>query len=113
MNKNKIEITQENFIKNLNIILNKNQSVLIERNKTYSMGFLEQSQVLKCLFTKNKIDFTDEMQTTRFYFINMIITKLVRYCDNIQKGHEDSIIDLSNYASLLAAFDATQKENKK
>jgi hypothetical protein len=47
----------------------------------------------------------------RYKFISYIVDKLCRYVINIARGgHEDSLIDISNYSLMLAAFDRIQKE---
>ena len=47
----------------------------------------------------------------RYKFISYIVDKLCRYVINIHRGgHEDSLIDISNYSLMLAAYDRVHKE---
>ena len=49
----------------------------------------------------------------RYKFVSYIIDKLVRYVINMDRdGHEDSLIDISNYSMMLAAFDRLHKEDE-
>jgi hypothetical protein len=46
----------------------------------------------------------------RYKYISYIVDKLVRYVINIIRGgHEDSLIDISNYSLMLAAFDRLER----
>ena len=47
----------------------------------------------------------------RYKFVSYIVDKLCRYVINMfRDGHEDSLIDISNYSLMLAAFDRAHKE---
>jgi hypothetical protein len=49
----------------------------------------------------------------RYKFVSYIVDKLCRYVINIPRdGHEDSLIDISNYSLMLAAFDRIHKEKE-
>jgi hypothetical protein len=47
----------------------------------------------------------------RYKFVSYIVDKLIRYVINMDRdGHEDSLIDISNYSLMLAAFDRIHKD---
>lgn len=76
------------------------------RQETYGGGgFGNYGDILSTLFPGGvKLETTEDF--TRFWFICMLVTKMIRYAKNFdQGGHQDSSLDLGVYAFLLGAFD--------
>lgn len=87
------------------------KATFLSRSKDYSDGYNRHGEILKILFPDG-ITFESDFGV-RFFFIDMIVAKLVRYCDNFKGGgHKDSIHDLSVYGSMLDNYDE-QKVNQK
>ena len=85
--------------------LKKLAELYTERNKVYSDGYVRQGKVVEALLPDVKFRGNID-DATRFYLVNCIITKLVRYCDNFDNGgHADSLDDLAVYAQILRSYD--------
>ena len=59
---------------------------------------------MKILFPKG-LDLKTPADFNRYGALNLIITKLIRYCNNWEKPHQDSIHDLGVYAFILETVD--------
>lgn len=94
MNQKKIDVV---------LHLEKLKQTFIDREKVYKDGHYRHAAILDILFP-NGIHFSGD-KGVMFVFINMIIIKLVRFCDNFgDGGHKDSIHDLSVYGIMLDNF---------
>lgn len=75
-----------------------------ERNKVYGDSYKTQGDVLDALFPEG-MNITHE-DYNRIFMVNMIVSKLIRYCENFNDGgHQDSIHDLGVYAFMLEELD--------
>jgi hypothetical protein len=90
-------------------ILNHAEAIMMERNKTYDHPDDLHSEIMCMLYPEGLVSNIAKMK--RFKYIMLIVEKLIRYKFNIDKGgHEDSLIDIANYAFKLAAYDRKMKE---
>jgi hypothetical protein len=82
---------------------NKAIDILIERGKSYDNNVLEKHasvEIMLILYPDGSPIFHDDM--VRYKYIFHIVEIICRYRRN---GKEDNLLDLANYAFLLAAFD--------
>ena len=95
-------------------ILERAKQTNIDRHKVYADGHEVQGAVMQALFPQGILS-RSKQDFTRLYFVQMIVTKLVRYCVAWQASiqHQDSIHDLGVYSFLLEGYDQQQKEVKK
>ena len=100
--------------KEIEFTLAEQKDILVDRTKIYNYGFLKHGSLIKILFSElNELEKSTLMESEKFALINMIVAKLLRYCENVKNGHRDSLIDLSNYAILLAAYESSNNLNEK
>tara|TARA_R110000751_G_scaffold8688_4_gene33778 strand:+ start:3429 stop:3749 length:321 start_codon:yes stop_codon:yes gene_type:complete len=79
--------------------------IFIDRSKLYKDGYTRNGEILKALFPKG-IDQNNEDDLNRYVLVVYMVTKMVRYADNFEKGgHEDSLDDLAVYAQILNSLD--------
>jgi len=62
-------------------------------------------EIMAALFPVG-VGLRSESDFARFGVLNMIVSKLSRYCLNFDKGHHDSVDDLIVYGSMLASLDS-------
>lgn len=67
-------------------------------------------EVMKALFP-NGYTVTSAIDHSRFSVMNMIVAKLVRYTNNYDKPHQDSIHDAGIYCLLLEELDQDHKHD--
>lgn len=48
----------------------------------------------------------------RYHIFMLMMVKVTRYARNWKDGHEDSLLDLAAYSSMLAAIDAEAEEGQ-
>lgn len=77
---------------------------LKEKRKEYGDSYLKYGQVMMALFP-NGITVYDAEDFNRLGLLNMIVHKLVRYANQWENKHQDSIHDLGVYAFMLEALD--------
>jgi hypothetical protein len=84
--------------------------IMKERSQTYKSYHKENLyiQIMMTLFPNGIPGEYKSMM--RYKYISYIVDKLVRYV--IAAPHEDSLIDIGNYAFMLAAFDRKQEEKE-
>lgn len=75
-----------------------------EKRKQYGDSYLKYGKVMMALFP-NGIKTYDEEDFNRLGLLNMIVHKLVRYTNQWENKHQDSIHDLGVYAFMLEALD--------
>lgn len=81
-----------------------------EKNKEYGSSYKEFGKIMLAYFPdgvvlKTKKDFT------RWGMLNIMMSKISRYCNNFTKGgHPDSLNDLSVYSAMLAEIDQLGKD---
>lgn len=75
------------------------------KNEEYGNGYLEFGKIFMGLFP-NGVKLETESDFTRFGALNIMVSKLDRYCKNFTKGgHSDSLDDLSVYTAMLREID--------
>ncbi len=74
------------------------------KNAEYGEGYVNHGDVMAGLFPAG-IELGGSNELARFALLNLMVVKLVRYCHNFNKGHDDSLLDLTVYASLLRELD--------
>ena len=82
-----------------------------ERHKVYGNNYLTHGQVMTALFPDG-IHLDTAAQWNRFSALNMIVTKLTRYCHSFSQPHLDSIHDLGVYAFMLESLDSVSSNEK-
>jgi len=76
-----------------------------ERGNDYKDGYKRHGKVVTALFP-NGVSQDNYEDANRFALLTCILIKLVRYCDNFDKGgHADSLDDLAVYAQILRDYD--------
>tara|TARA_R100001082_G_scaffold109528_1_gene86919 strand:+ start:429 stop:743 length:315 start_codon:yes stop_codon:yes gene_type:complete len=90
--------------------LSKAQETFIERS-VYGNTYDQYGDVLKALFPKGLPTsvLTDVEEMNRFGNLTHIIYKLMRYCNQWDKKHKDSIHDLGVYAFIQEGIDDSTK----
>jgi len=84
-----------------------------ERNKLYGDNYKRFGQVMGILFP-NGINLDNEMEYNRYGIFVQMISKIMRYAENWEKGHPDSLDDLSVYSQMLNELDGIlRKEMEK
>lgn len=80
-----------------------------ERKKDYKDGYKRHGDVIVALFP-NGINQSNPVDAARFSLVTCLVIKLIRYCDNFDRGgHEDSLDDMAVYSQILQSYD---KENE-
>ena len=75
-----------------------------ERGKIYKDNYLRVGKALQELFPDG-ISLKTAEDHTRYHIFSWMVGKLSRYAVQWEKGHPDSVHDLSVYAAMLAAYD--------
>lgn len=75
-----------------------------QRNELYGSAYKRHGEVMKALFPNGLAVLTVE-EWNRLGVINMLVSKLVRYTNNMEcngpGGHQDSAHDMIAYAAML------------
>jgi len=71
-----------------------------ERQASYGDNYKHYGDVMSGLFPRG-LDVRSKAQWNRLGLVLNCVTKLGRYCHDIEKGHADSAHDLSVYAAML------------
>tara|TARA_R100000664_G_C2759456_1_gene149289 strand:+ start:5876 stop:6217 length:342 start_codon:yes stop_codon:yes gene_type:complete len=100
-------VKRENIIYNLS----KAQETFLERSN-YGSTYNQYGDVLKALFPKGlpKGVLSDLEEMNRFGNLTMIVHKLMRYCNQWDDKHKDSIHDLGVYAFIQEGIDDSTKD---
>lgn len=76
-----------------------------QRNKLYGNSYKEHGKIMMALFP-NGVTLESEDDHNRWGVFNMMVSKLKRYAEQMDKqGHDDSLLDLSTYTSMLRELD--------
>jgi hypothetical protein len=76
-----------------------------KKSKEYGEGYKNFGEIIFAAFPQGIILNTPK-GFARFGILNMMFSKLHRYCNNFHtNGHRDSLKDLSVYAAMLAELD--------
>ncbi len=78
---------------------------LQERGAQYGDSYVRHGKVMAMLFEPIFPHPMSEAEYNRFGVLNMIVSKLIRYCANFEDPHIDSIHDLGVYAFILEELD--------
>jgi hypothetical protein len=92
--------------KNAGDLLQDAADLFKERAKTYGASYYTHGPTVAALFP-NGVNLVTAEDFNRFAILNLMITKLVRYCNNFHTGgHQDSVADLAVYTKMLEEVDA-------
>jgi len=78
------------------------------KHEMYGDNYKNFGKVMASLFPNGIKEFFDDQvdHWNRIGVLVQIVSKLTRYCENYTKGgHDDSLLDLSVYASMLRELD--------
>ena len=93
--------------------LNKAGELFEERNKKYGDVFHQHGKILQALFPEG-LHLSSDIDFSRFGVLNILLSKVERYCNNFSDGHKDSIEDLIVYDAMLAElYDVKGKDSEK
>jgi len=81
------------------------------KNDEYGRGYERHGQVMEGLFPDG-VTLMSETDFARFALFDLLVVKLVRYAANFSNGHDDSLLDISVYASLLREMDNEHTDNR-
>ena len=81
-----------------------------ERGAQYGDSYIRHGEVMKALLP-TPVTLETEEDFARFGVLNMMVSKMVRYCQNFKKGHIDSTHDLGVYSFIMEELD-TNAEDK-
>ena len=96
-------------------ILEENIQVRTERNDSYGEetfgGCYKQHGHVQSMLFPDGFTIHDAHNMSRMGCLNMIIGKLVRYCNQFENGgHADSLSDIQVYAAMLQELDELGEE---
>lgn len=94
-------------------LMHEGMEIIRQRETTYgNSGYHQHAAIINALFP-NGLKLEGEEQFGRWALLGMIIAKVVRYSNNITAdGHDDSMLDIGNYAFLLLAYDKNIRQEK-
>lgn len=75
-----------------------------EKNAQYGDSYLKHGVITSTLFGGKAVLATAD-DFNRYAIVDLIVVKLIRYCNNFYTGHQDSIRDLIVYGSMLEELD--------
>jgi hypothetical protein len=85
-------------------------NILGQRSAVYKGNFEKYGSVMQALFPEGFFVQTDK-DHERFHILMLAVVKLTRYANNYKNGgHKDSLVDLINYAAMLAAIDEQEED---
>ncbi|MCK5025182.1 MAG: hypothetical protein KAS15_01225, partial [Nanoarchaeota archaeon] len=86
-------------------LLHKAAELFEERDRAYGSSYKQFGKVVLAFFPDG-ITLKTEDDFTRWGVLNMIFSKMNRYCNNFSEGgHPDSLADMSVYPAMLAEID--------
>jgi hypothetical protein len=92
--------------KNAGDLLQDAADLFHERAKQYGPSYFTHGPVVAALFPEG-LTLRSAEDFNRFAILNLMVTKLVRYCNNWSEGgHQDSVADLAVYTKMLEEVDA-------
>lgn len=78
------------------------------RNAAYGNTYVNHGHVMLDLFCGEIPTIFTKKDSARMGVLNMIVSKLTRYCQNWNTGHVDSLDDLTVYAQMLQHLDSME-----
>ena len=75
-----------------------------ERGKSYGDSYNQYGEIMKVLFP-NGVKLETKEDFNRMGLLNMMVSKLVRYTNQWDKPHKDSVHDLGVYSFMLESYD--------
>jgi hypothetical protein len=81
----------------------------IDKNKQYGDAYLTAGKIFHTLFPEG-LNISTEKEFNRFAIFNHIINKVIRYSANWDYGHDDSLLDLAIYATMLLEIDGLNEK---
>lgn len=99
---------------NIQDLLKRAGEIAAERAKFYGeKGHQRHGDIMAALFPDG-VTLRTADDFARFLLVEMVVSKLNRYCRNYADGgHEDSALDMGNYSFMLAVEDLDRAEAKK
>ena len=86
--------------------LEKSAKIFRERGVVYGEAYKQHGSVMETLFPDG-IELSSAHDMNRFAILSTIVAKIERYSHNFfSGGHEDSMTDISVYASMLNEIDS-------
>ena len=86
-------------------LLDKALGTFKERNAVYGNCYNQNGEVMKALFPNGMPIPKTELDYNRLINFNLIVTKLVRYCQHFDNPHIDSIHDQGVYCFIQEELD--------
>jgi hypothetical protein len=91
----------------------KTAKIYKEKNTQYGDAFVVVGNVMSALLPGGVVLKTPQ-DHVRFHMLGWLVGKLVRYCQNWERGgHQDSMEDLVVYGAMLAFEDELEKKKKR
>ncbi len=85
--------------------LRQSADVFEERDACYGSSYKHFGNIVEAFFPGG-LNLESKEDMNRYGILNMIFSKLNRYCNNFNKGgHRDSLVDLSTYSAMLNEVD--------
>jgi hypothetical protein len=82
-----------------------------ERNKIYGDNYKRFGHVMAVLFPHG-IHLSTGEDLNRLGILVQVVSKISRYCESFHKtGHDDSLLDLAVYATMLRELDEEKRDN--
>jgi len=105
-----LKTTSGKEVKTVPNMLRQSAETYEERNKIYGNNYKNFGKVMVGLFPKGvKVETVDDWN--RMGVFVQMMSKLTRYAENFTKGgHDDSLLDLSVYSSMLRELDMEAKK---
>ena len=98
------------MVKTVPEMLRECAAVYEERNKLYGDNYKRFGEIMHLLFPQG-IGLMGKDDHNRFGILVQVVAKLTRYCEQFEKGgHDDSLLDMANYATMLRELDGELKD---
>jgi hypothetical protein len=96
-------------LKNVPEMLRESAQTYEDRNKLYGDNYKRFGSMMNALFPKG-LTITTPESWNQIGILVQIVSKISRYCENFAKGgHDDSLLDMAVYATMLRELDAFEK----
>lgn len=109
----KPEVKDRQPVSSVKDILQEAIKVYKLRNDEYGSSYKHFGKILSGYFP-NGVKLNTEEDFARFGILTILLSKTDRYCKNFHRGgHEDSLLDIINYSSMLLELDQLFKRKDK
>ena len=97
---------------NVVVLLERLVALRQDRHKQYGDTFTIKGEMMAALFP-NGVRLNTPNDFKRYNALNMITSKLIRYCNNFHVGgHVDSLDDIAVYSMILQDIDCAEEEQE-